>query len=530
MRLIAAALVILLAPLPAIAQDAPWTLGSPTAGRPDSRLSGRVYVVERETDLRLDGREPPIDTDAPGVEALTPLTGIDAGRFGFDRIDAYLERLPEPEPVDSRFTPQARVRLTLVTRSVDGRARWWRLRPDELEIRGTPARQPRGASDGLANLPERIVAATPDPTLPVVDVQFSSTVVAADVETGWRTHLLLDFRTSEPSIIGTFSEGVGDCRGGHVCADIDCDYGALADTGCRWDLAKGAFVCATTIHRTDTPWGERRASREYYLSDSQHGWPPGPTSGPVIQSVGAFSVVAELTVGGRPVFLLGAPSMREVFSARFFLAATRTPSLGDLLEVKSRLDVRTVQQPQAHGVWEHIEGEGDSGEDYARYTPDGEPPRFASRVIAKDGRLTVFRVVVFEGSAKGVYLVGIEDVGTDVVADAMLVATDAQSYWGCESWLVPASAVAMTVSAARFAATLDIEPSSRSVGADDEPFEVSERTSTCTTRSVVGWATGEGFVYRDREIRCNPGHEPRQVVIDDDGTLHAAPGRPRPPV
>jgi type 1 glutamine amidotransferase len=146
--------------------------------------------------------------------------------------------------------------------------------------------------------------------------------------------------------------------------------------------------------------------------------------------------------------------------------------------------------------------------------------------VAKDETLTVLRVLVTEGTAKGVYLIGLESAGDRLVTDAMLVATNGESHLDCNAWRVPATAVGMTVTSKPFAATLDVEPArERWEMEHEEGARRGPATSPCRRRETVGWEAGQGFRYVSRTPHCGTA-EPRRVVID---TRAALPRRRRRP-
>jgi hypothetical protein len=538
------AAVLMLAPSFAIAQapaptagtaqpaaQAPgWTLGSPTAGQPGERGDGgRQYEIDAKPRLAL--RAIPaakVDRRALARVRLEPITGIDERRFGFARIDAYVQRTHVPEDERSAIESLAKLQLTIATRTSRGSVRWWRLRPDDLPILDEPVGLKARSFGGLASLPERVVPATPDGRVPIVDVQFSSETGGNTSGAEVRHHLLLDLRAVEPKVLGVFEEAAGWCGG--ACGHSDCLYGLDDETGCRWDAALDDFVCATTRRRYDTFWATRRATRTFRFSTGATVSLLRQTGESTLPGLGRLDVVVDVKIGDRAVVLLAAPPLSWNFGVRFFTAPVRAPQPDQLAEVGSRLDARTEMRSLHSHKIRDVEGEelepDPRSDAFAGYTPDGLPASVRSEVVVQAGTLTVLRVVVAEGESKGVYLVGFEAMPDRLVTDAMLVATDGESYLACGEWRVFATAVSMSLTSAPFAAVLDIEPSATRDRVDS-PY-VDPPPVQCPVRATVNWQAGEGFTYVSREKQCAPTRQQRWVVIADDGSLSVAADRPRP--
>jgi hypothetical protein len=149
-------------------------------------------------------------------------------------------------------------------------------------------------------------------------------------------------------------------------------------------------------------------------------------------------------------------------------------------------------------------------------------PTFRIRVLLANGRLTILQLTVAEGSARGVYLVGLDFSGPQLSADALLVATDAPTYNGCNTWMVPATSVMMDVRTEPFTAVLDVEPSNiegRHEQSDEWELEPRSQHPTCRTKAEVTWETSTGFKLDWRHPPCVSSEAPRRVLIDDQGRL-----------
>ncbi len=530
-------------PSPALSQDLRWTLGSATAGMPGDTDGLGVYDLNDTPGVQLqEVEEADLDLVRLGAAARSSLDGFDVLAYPVAAIEAYFDRVldgeeaAEEEPSDFA---SGTLRLVVRTRAADGTVRWWRLVGDSGHLQ-IAFKTPAFPDDA-----ERLAPATPDPRRPIVDVQYSSVELHASSSSDTRHHLLLDFRAAAPRVIGFFDETHGGGCGG-ACMVYSCIFGVGEEVGCRWDAEHDGFFCAHTYRRRDTAWMERRAT-SYFHFGTRKPEPPAPAASPVAggldprvdrastpsegstQLVDGFGVVSAITmaaVGKRAVVLVGAPSLSWHFGARLYAALTEYPRRERLTEIGSRLDIRA--QPFTEGGPSVDRLEDHDHLEVAAHTPDAPPPRFVATELARIGSVTILRVLVTEGGAKGVYLVGLELIGDRLVTDAMLVATNGESHLHCNTWRVPASAVGMSVVADPFAVTLDVEPAGVR---NDGPGNVDDDTParSCRVRATVNWEPGQGFRYEAREERCGPAPA-RRVAIDDAGAISVAHDPSRPPL
>ena len=546
-------------PRPLAAQELDWTLGSTTAGLPGDEDEWGDYTLDDEPAVTLrEVRARDLDLARLRTLPKASLDGFDTRRFAVAAIDAYfdreqLPRSPDDDEDDDSGRSRATLRLVLRTRSARGVIRWWRLAGDSvhLTIDAIPT-GPGAPSSAASDVPEdeRLRPATSDPRRPIVYVRYSSSELFVNSSSEVLHHLLLDFRKAVPRVIGFFDHDFGGGCGG-ACGAYSCIFNVRQEVGCRWDAEHDGFLCARTFRRRDTAWAQRRATSYFHFggmagavtqpsSAYADGLDPRVAAATVPMAgdtkvVAGYGTVSAIASGGRGhtgVVLIGAPSMSWHFGARFF--AGSVPPVGPrgpLAEIGSRLDVRADVFKTDGTTGERLEGYSfEETKRFDRLTPDGPPPGFKVMQVAKDETLTVLRVLVTEGTARGVYLIGLESAGDRLVADAMLVATDGESHLDCNAWRVPATAVGMTVASKPFAVTLDVEPARERWEMEHEAGELrGPATNPCRRRDTVGWEAGQGFRYVSREQHCGSA-EPRRVVIDDDGNIAAAPVRPRPPL
>ena len=133
---------------------------------------------------------------------------------------------------------------------------------------------------------------------------------------------------------------------GGVCGSANPTY---TEIGCRWE--GGDFLCAETLHRTDTLWAERRGSRQFWLSSGE-GMPLPNQSffkhpvelirdgmdTPLVtfQEFGEARVISTTRIGNQFVRLVASPSPTSGFDVAFFEAAIgRTPEGGGRVFTKA---------------------------------------------------------------------------------------------------------------------------------------------------------------------------------------------------
>jgi hypothetical protein len=542
---IAAVLVVL--PLSARAQPSPPVIGSATAGSPASEFSSFSYEWDTHVPVVFHAHEaagaPPEVEDLPEAR----LEAVDEARYGFSAVSAYFERRRDPAEEPSWLTSSSTLRLWLATHRADGRTRWWRLDstegPDVLAREFDPlwisdAPDTEDAFPGERPSEKDGIDFVASEREPVIVVRYFAKMFGANSGSQYHHHLLVDLRTGEPRVLGLFDEIGHDCGG--VCTHTLCIYAAGEQVGCRWDSAANDFICASTLHRTDTAWFERRGTQRFRFSDGaslpRQGQPPAADVDPAVPEAaiatkvgevtavdgfGPVTVVSDVPAGARTIRLFAAPALTWRFGARFFAATIQQSRRGPISEIGSG-----VAAVDGSPVQKSFEDDQDAKRPKV-FTPDGQPPRFAATIVTRLADVTILRVRVSEGDGRGVYLVGLQEVGGTLVSDAVLVATDGRSHRECARWMAPATAVGMTIRTKPFRAVLDVEPE-RTVDEHglDTVDDEQPAADPCVVSVTLAWASGRGFAIEERKQTCGP-RPARRVHIDDVGHLTAV-GVPRP--
>ncbi|HYM21790.1 MAG TPA: hypothetical protein VEU08_01215 [Vicinamibacterales bacterium] len=535
---------------PAAAQQA-MTFGSPDAGargkRPDSQSS-----YEKLTEHPKLVFEPFTPDGAFRARTarlqLKTLGPFDASKYGFDTLRFLFDRETVPEDQRSGFESNSRLQLAVELARQGSPSRWLRM----------AARKDAAIEDAdllaiedEADENESATAATPDAALPIVNVAYHSSSQGVSVHGESSTSLLVDFR-SAPAVLAAH-EAV-ETEGGGVCGVWDNQYFVADEYGCRWDPSHEDFLCAHTEHRRDTPWGERRGSRWFYLATGMSAFPPldedpaaprtlaalaeriaadprAPKEG-LLKDLGLTKMILELPskrVANSRLFLFASSSLAYRFDGRFFVVRV-TPGKRALTFVATTNDTLGGRDVILH------RDQPDGGPEPPSFTPDGEPQSYKASIVSTQGYTRVARVVVDEMRGRGVYYIGVEETPSKTVADAFLVASDTAYYDQCARWIVPPTAVSASVSPAAnsaFRARLDIEPG-RTEDDFDEGLKVDDQLDPadddlCAVTRTLTWKSGEGFALSDEDApETCPDAPLRRVAISPDGAISVRSGG-RPP-
>ena len=532
------------APTPSRAQD-PVAFGSPFAGGPrrtDRSASTSSEVPDDAAAYHRFNRSPtirllPFRPDASvsrHLAALTPkiVNGFDARRYGFTALRVYFDRMTKPEDERSPLASNSTLQLAIELAAAGRPSRWFRLVPSDAErFRDEELLQ----IDDNASDRETAVPATPDRALPLVKIVYGSSDQGANTHAEVYTVIVLDFRASPRALASLETVSV---EGGGACGVWDNQFTVSEEVGCRWDAAKGDFVCAETIHRRDTPWGERRGTHWFHLVSGQTAFPPAdrvpgaprdlaelsariardpaaPRSA-FLRGLGMTQLLLDLPSARMPqrrLLLFAAGSMEYRLDARFFLVTITSNAAPDVRPVETSVRIPS-REPRYRDPSE-----------FADYTPDGEAPTLAASVV-DTGSPRVVRVVETEGKGHTVYLVAIDESSSRATADAFLASTDATYYSGCGDEMVPSTSISLQMSNAPFRAALDIEPAhlldlEGHLGPDR--FADAEQL-VCPVARTLSWDASERTFHLagpEATDDC-PEAIPRRVEILPDGTIESA--------
>jgi hypothetical protein len=409
-------------PFSAFAQDE-WTLGSRTAGRVGSEPNLEQQLVRRPPLVfeAIDAGN--VDRDTLAKLPKATLAGIDERRFGFTELDVYFGR---GQDRDDDWSP-ALLQLVVAQRAASGAVRWWRL-TDTGASRDLDS--PLAITSEPSAEHERLRPATSDASMPIVDVGYYASVSGMSTSVNLERHLIVDFRSAIPAVLVLFDDVGQECTG--ACNAFNCTNAPRVETGCRWDTAKDDFLCASTLHRFDSGWGGRRGTRFFHLlSEARVPTPHSARAGALgvgaatpdaapprigevftIDRDGPVTMVARIAVGAANVWILGATTLSTHFGARFFVATSTGRRPGVFTEASRRLDVRRLSlypgEKESKGSLAPRDFDDRDPDDVAEFTPDGRPPTYHARVLARGATWQVLQITVSEGQGRGVYLLGLE--------------------------------------------------------------------------------------------------------------------------
>jgi hypothetical protein len=255
-----AAATVLGVSVPAAQPADPYVVGSPTAGIRINASPPAEYQLHRSPEIVF------VELSNVDQSALAQLPKQSAGPFArtsspFEYIDTYFDRRPRPDAQDrSPLESHSEARLLIAGRRPDGVTRWWRAEAvPPAPGRGIDFPAPLDISDKPSQR-EQVMRATPDPALPIIDVQYAMTYRGANSGGEFVHHLLLDFRDGAPSPVALLDEQHHE--GGGACTTFDSIFSRKIEIGCRWDPSRNDFICAETVHGSiSTAWfGAARGS------------------------------------------------------------------------------------------------------------------------------------------------------------------------------------------------------------------------------------------------------------------------------
>jgi hypothetical protein len=501
--------------------------------------------LDREPSLHLvPVAERELDRGAVAKVEVTTLRGFDESRYGFAELSVFFGRAPVP---DENRTDMLDILVS--ARGAGGAVRWWRLafvegehdpylfRTDAIE----PADPSRPADEAAVPVTPQAYLATPNPSLPLISIEFPFNPTGQRQTTHHMTHVLLDFRDPTPKVPATIERmSRYDCIG--ACGAYDCGMGGHMSAACRWDPDATDFTCEEQFTENGNDGGSRTGTRWFRLLSGLRLPSPRVTSGPfdpkpevraagarpgftqALEGLGPVTLAGAFDAGGGRVWLLGMPTLKPDFGVDFAIAPVKAGVRGRIQAIGSRFDVRSLplEAHSGEAEWAPYRAEGES-EPEGGFAPD-VAPSFRVSPIVTAGALAIVRVLVTEGETRSVHLVGVERTPAGLVADVLPIATSGSTYAGCAHYLRPAAAVGMTVANTPLRVTLDVEPAYHwNETSEEDVVEPPDRREDydCRGRVVMTWAAGKGFEPVSRALRC--GEAPRRVVIADDGTLSSRP-------
>jgi hypothetical protein len=405
---------------------------------------------------------------------------------------------------------------------------WWRLEGvpgAESDLRNASATLTFEASriagcfdgSGAENCSFADVAlATPDKEVPLISVGFTENLGGANAANWTEARLLLDFRSSPPTVAITADCGYNE--GGGACTTYDSQQMERTNLQCDWKRDTRDFLCSEDstpglgghsefylLGDTDTPL---RADEVASLGDALVKFKTAGHAAPVkVRGIGPVSWIDELKLEARKsVIVLGS-------SQAFYFMTKHGENAGSAVTVYSRPFL--AEDP--------IPGEFQSRMEPPRpgWTLD-IPITFSSRPVFRDRRLAVLQATekYFQGPS-GLYWIGVDYSSPTLTFDVVQLA-EGGKYAGCARYDVQATAVSVGHLSRALEATLRVQPATVASETDfpldweSKPNE--QEVSNCLRAEKIWWQNHK-FRASMASGDCASPEKPRYVKINEDGTV-----------
>jgi hypothetical protein len=405
---------------------------------------------------------------------------------------------------------------------------WWRLESvpgSEIDRRNSSATLTFEASriagcfggGGASDCSFADVApSTPDKAVPLISVGFTENLGGANAANWTESRLLLDFRSSPPTVAITADCGYNE--GGGACTTYDSQQMERTNLQCDWKGEARDFLCSeestpgTGGHSDFYLLGDAdaplRADEVGSLSDAVVKFASVGHAAPVkVRGMGPVSWIDELKLeASKSVTILGS-------SGRFYFVR------------KHRENVAPEVTVSPH--WLLAEDPLPSEIQHKRDTPRPNwtadiPVTFASRTVFRDRRLAVFQAIEkYAQGPTGLYWIGIEYSSPTPAFDVLQLAGGGK-YAGCARYDLQATALSVGRLSRAHEAALRVQPATTESETDFPLVWRGERNeqeaSNCVRPGKIWWRDQKFHASADSGD-CPTPEKPRYVKINDDGSI-----------
>jgi len=445
----------------------------------------------------------------------------------FHHVDIYLSATLPESRVGRASTAKLHVYVTTEASNEDYQKRivhWWKLEPTGL----VQNEQEEGASSLTFDATRigscfgqkgdcsfaGVATATSDPDVPLVAIKFSQNLGGANAENWTEATLLLDFRSSPPTVLATAECGYNE--GGGACTAYDSGQMPRYELQCDWGGESKDFLCS----QISSPAGEGhwdffllndkpaplRGDEVATLQDAVRQFRAKGTAAPVkVRGIGPVSWIDEINTNGHDkVIVLGSPVL-------FHFIPESSAGIGQPVDVRSR-DVIGGPESSANPA---IKAEGfDWTQELAA--------AFHSRQIYTDRDLTVLQVVrTTLPESQELFWLGIPRQTADKYDVVQLVGGG--RYAGCAEFVEPENIASIGKIAKPFTAQVRIQPATRSAENDDQAYrwngsDENPEISECILPGQIIWKDRQFVVTMD-EFECASREQPKYIKVDVSGTI-----------
>jgi hypothetical protein len=476
---------------------------------------------------------------------LTNFAGFDVSKYGWNQIRFYRWHVDAGH--GTRGDRDYSDRLTLAVRlSGPKRDRWFELQnPKEFQFQDLLYIQPltKESDTSTAQIGQSsenqvhtqdldemsswlsIEPASPAASLPLFILRFSYHDSGANAEGTMDTQLLLDLRSGKPEIAA--SAQCIDWEGGGACGAPDAASAIHEQVKCEWDSAVADFKC-TMVSGFGGEFPLRSSQRDFYLVSDL----PAPADWKKDSALDVAALAKELqknpkqNLGKSMVSDAGPTTLLAHFTDllpqnNIYLFAS--PGPGNMLNSHlSLVSIPVDGDPSVQSIekWDIGGATQEEGDAPVAFTPVLEDDAY--KLVPLEDRPSFHALQITMTSPKSndshnpihvVYWVGIESVDGKIVANAVRLASEAQSYYGCNQWLDDASAYSLQRKPRLAEAIIAVQPRDRTMLEESD----TEATPYCLWTGSLHWKPGAGFRVRKLSQNCKA--DRRIITIADDGTI-----------
>ncbi len=361
--------------------------------------------------------------------------------------------------------------------------------------------------------------ATPDKEVPLITLGFRENLGGANAANWTEARVLLDFRSSPPSVAITADCGYNE--GGGVCTAFDSGQMERTNLHCDWKGDAGDFLCSkeskpeagghADFYLLSNKVAPLRADEVASLGDALVKFKIAGHAGPLkVRGIGPVSWIDELKLDARrSLIVLASPEA-------FYFVSGQGGTPASLVTVYSRPFLGEASLPDERQTKTDAKRTG--------WTLD-TVTTFASRPVFRDRRLAVLQAVSKNAGApfpSGLYWIGIDSSSPALAFDVVELAGEAH-YAGCARYDVQATAISIGPLGRTFESALRVQPATVTTESDDSPLAWKgdldgQEIPNCVRAGKLWWQDRKFHASIDSGA-CPSSEKPRYVKINGDGTV-----------
>ncbi len=478
------------------------------------------------------------------VRPMLGFQGFDPAKYQLERVEFYRGKTHVQDGGEMDYSDRLALAVHTISASNES---WYELEavadmsqampaesllnmqklPQEEAVGDAEAQQPAKKGDEMSDW-VTVQPAAPNPQFPVFVLRYSYHETGANAAGTIDNNLLFDLRFGTPKIAAAMQ--CIEWEGGGVCGAPDTGSAQYDNVKCAWEQSVEDLHCEMT-----SPFGggytARNSSRDFYLLSDKEAPAKWQTAESVrdlssivtrlrprtaakdetvmVDGLGPATMLARIRdiLPDAVVYVFGSPGAGDTFNSHLSLVIVRSGG---------RRETRAIPK------WTLGDDAADEATPPAGFTPIEDPAEtdhYSIGELEHRPEFRAFRVVLNSGATPGnplrqvLYWVGLQRNQDDVIASAVRVASNAQTYGGCGRYRDDATAVSLNLKPNVAEAAVTVQPQQQTIMTEpDHPDE-------CSWSGVLHWKAGAGFRVRKSADLCKVVR--KNVTIGSDGTIEA---------